>query len=567
MISHLRGRTSLRFVAILAVLSTTYLVWRGFYDPAIAVSFESEINYIPSSYDWSKVKVYHPAGDIKSPPTGAIVAFPRVQAETLVWHRSDEVWQARKNIVKSKFVKSWEAYKTHAWTKDELMPLSGKGKQTFGGWSTQVVDALDTLWIMNLRDDYRMALRHVATIDWSKTGSREIDLFEVTIRYLGGLIGAYELSSDLELLAKSMELGDAIYAAFDTPNRLPARWLDYGKAKRGQQLADVRAPIATVGTLSLELTRLSQLTGDPKYYDAADRVKQFFRQFQNETLIPGLWPQVVNCRNETMDYRVFTLGAGSDSVYEYLPKMHALLGGRDPEYEHMTVQALDALRDNVLFRPMTPSDEDILLAGNAVNRDGKTSLVPEMQHLTCFAGGMYGLAGKLLARHDYVTLGYRLAAGCVWAYDAFETNIMPEISQLVACDSLVGPCKWTGDAVSRGRGPELPDGFVRVREPGYSLRPEAIESVFYMWRITGDEVWRDAAWRMWEGIAQETETELAFASIEDVRQHGSSKTDTMDTFWLSETLKYFYLIFEDPSVISLDEWVLNSEGHPFRRPI
>jgi len=42
--------------------------------------------------------------------------------------------------------------------------------------------------------------------------------------------------------------------------------------------------------------------------------------------------------------------------------------------------------------------------------------------------------------------------------------------------------------------------------------------------------------------------------------------DEMESFWLAETLKYFYLLFSTPDVISLDDWVLNTEAHPFRRP-
>jgi mannosyl-oligosaccharide alpha-1,2-mannosidase len=75
---------------------------------------------------------------------------------------------------------------------------------------------------------------------------------------------------------------------------------------------------------------------------------------------------------------------------------------------------------------------------------------------------------------------------------------------------------------------KLPDGFVRVRNSEYRLRPEAIESVFYMWRITGDEVWRAAAWRMWEAIVKQTETQEAFATISDVNRKGSDKRDKME---------------------------------------
>jgi mannosyl-oligosaccharide alpha-1,2-mannosidase len=570
MTNQFKGRLRNRYLALFAFVATTLLLWIGWNRKPLLIV--GDIRYRPSGYDWSTARTYYPPANLKQVPTGWHKSLPQVQAskKPSLSTQDMEIAEARRQAIKAKFLKSWDAYKTHAWNRDELMPLSGKGRQTIGGWSAQLVDALDTLWIMDLKDEFHRAVREVALIDWSKAATHPIDLFEVTIRYLGGLIGAYDLSHEPVLLRKAVELGDAIYAAFDTPNRFPTRWLDFKKAKKGLQVAELRMSTAAGGTLGMEFTRLTQLTGDPKYYDATERVKQFFRSCQNDTRIPGLWPINIDWQHETMTDNVFSLGAGADSLYEYLPKMHALLGGLDPEYPEMTTQALDAARDHILFRPITPTDENILLPGNAVHdeSEGGVRIVGEVQHLACFAGGMYGLAGKLFSRNDYVDLGSQLTAGCVWAYDAFPTNVMPEISRLKPCDSMTGPCPYQMPRRSTSASATaLPNGFIRVRDPRYLLRPEAIESVFYMWRITGDKVWRDAAWRMWRGIVKETETDLAFAAVKDVTVRASDKIDSMETFWLSETLKYFYLIFDDPDVISLDEWVLNTEAHPFRRPL
>ncbi|KAM4066252.1 glycosyl hydrolase family protein [Hirsutella rhossiliensis] len=568
--NQLQGRPGRRSVALAVFALVTLVLWRGLRErPNPAATIVGDVRYVPSSFDWAQATPFYPVVDPVSLPAGKPKAFPQVQARDRA-ERHDDVARARKEAVRKAFVKSWEAYKKHAWTRDELMPLSGKGRHSFSGWAAQLVDALDTLWIMGLEDDFYLAVKEVAVTDWSKTrDGKPINLFEVTIRYLGGLLSAYDLSQEPVLRAKAVELGDTLYAAFDTPNRLPTQWLSLEKAKTGGQEAELSMSAAALGSLSLEFTRLSQITGDNKYYDATERVKQFFGRTQAKTKVPGLWPRVINYRNESVDAVVFSLGAGSDSLYEYLPKMHALLGGLDPQYEDMTIRALDAARDKLLYRPVTPKGDNILMAGNAHWSDGATALTPEMQHLTCFAGGTYGLAGRLLGRRHYVDLASRLAAGCVWAYDSFPTNMMPEIAELVACETLDGPCPPAGETLRAGGGfgdDLLPGGFVRVRDPRYLLRPEAVESVFYMWRITGDQAWRDAAWRMWQGIVRETETELAFASIEDVRVHASAKMDSMETFWLSETLKYFYLIFDDEGVIDLDEWVLNTEAHPFRRP-
>ncbi|KAJ4334472.1 hypothetical protein N0V85_009931 [Neurospora sp. IMI 360204] len=84
--------------------------------------------------------------------------------------------------------------------------------------------------------------------------------------------------------------------------------------------------------------------------------------------------------------------------------------------------------------------------------------------------------------------------------------------------------------------------------------------------MTGKEDLRDLAWQMFESIVNATETELAYSAIADVTVKGpTTKTDSMESFWLAETLKYFYLIFSPPNLINLDEYVFNTEAHPFLR--
>ena len=89
-----------------------------------------------------------------------------------------------------------------------------------------------------------------------------------------------------------------------------------------------------------------------------------------------------------------------------------------------------------------------------------------------------------------------------------------------------------------------------------SFSPEAIESVFYLYRITGDRIYLDKAWDMFSAISKITYTDIANAAVKDVTLETPEKTDRMESFWLAETLKYFYLIFSDPSIVSLDEYVL-----------
>lgn len=80
-----------------------------------------------------------------------------------------------------------------------------------------------------------------------------------------------------------------------------------------------------------------------------------------------------------------------------------------------------------------------------------------------------------------------------------------------------------------------------------------------MYRITGAPSLADSAWRMFEAINNATRTDIAHSAIADVTlpvNHGSQKLDQCESFWMAETLKYFYLIFSEPGLMSLDEYVL-----------
>lgn len=174
--------------------------------------------------------------------------------------------------------------------------------------------------------------------------------------------------------------------------------------------------------------------------------------------------------------------------------------------------------------------------------------------------------------------------GCLWAYNSTPTNIMPETFHVVPCDDP-DDCKWDIDRWHRGimdqnvhdtkdadkiiEEDSLQLGMTKIGDRRFLLRPEAIESIFILYRITGDSALQDAAWRMFTAITNATETQVAHSAIEDVMVEDASSTKKLDeceSFWMAETLKYFYLSFSEPGVVSLDEYVFNTEAHPLRRP-
>jgi mannosyl-oligosaccharide alpha-1,2-mannosidase len=178
---------------------------------------------------------------------------------------------------------------------------------------------------MGMQDEFAKAVKAVDSIDFSTCALNEINVFETTIRYLGGFLSAYDLTGGKYpiLLLKAEEIGRMLYKAFDTPNRMPiTRWKFEAAAEGVAQEAPENILVAEIGSLTLEFTRLSQLTGDARYYDAVQRIMDIFDTQQNTTKIPGLWPVVVNAKTEKFnEYGGFTIGGMADSTYEYLPKV------------------------------------------------------------------------------------------------------------------------------------------------------------------------------------------------------------------------------------------------------
>jgi mannosyl-oligosaccharide alpha-1,2-mannosidase len=519
-------RRAPRLVVLAGLILVTFLVLQLF-----PVASKTP-RFVSSSVDWSRVPQHHPPTSIKRLPKGRPHSLPPVQAPRSAF-KNPHAPDPRRDVVRDIFKRSYDAYRKHAWLRDELRPVTGGHKDPFGGWAATLVDALDSLWIMGFEDEFREATAAAAAIDFGRTDAGAANLFETTIRHLGGLLSAYDLSGDEALLRKAVELGEMLYLGFDTPNRMPGFWLNFDNVVMGNQFAGTKDPSACPASLCLEFTRLSQLTGDPKFYAATDHVTRFLERTQQDTLLPGMWPTQLDFRNEEVKDSSFTLGALADSLYEYLPKMHALLGGVDETYANLYRGAMDTASKYLLFRPMVPGNKNILFAGDYKvrwrnGRDHGSGLVPESQHLTCFAGGMFGLGGKLLDIEEHVDIGERLTRGCGWAYGQFPTGVMPEIFTMIPCDSM-DHCEWDEKKWQARGNARLPKGWNNARDPRYMLRPEAIESVFILYRMTGKEDLRDLAWDMFQGIVTSTETKLAHSAIRDVNVKGETeKTNSME---------------------------------------
>lgn len=358
------------------------------------------------------------------------------------------------------------------------------------------------------------------------------------------------------------------------------------------QTAPQRMLVSEIGSLTLEFTRLSQLTGEPKYYDAVQRISNIFDKSQNRTRLPGMWPVTVDAMKPDMSFdNFFTLGGMSDSLYEYFPKQYVLLGGLLAQPKKLYEDFIEIAQKNLFFRVLNPKNLQITVSGDVRMKEAGPELRHQGQHLTCFTGGMVALASRVFARNDDLKIAAELTEGCVWAYDSSPHGVAPELFVVAPCPKG-GDCTWSEkawhDAISAENSNvpdgETPDqrsariqnlittrritpGFTDIPDRRYILRPEAIESVFIMYRVTGQQKWADAAWRMFQAVEKISRTDIAASALNDVTTKGKpDQSDSMESFWLAETLKYFYLCFENWNVVSLDEYVLNTEAHPLKRP-
>ncbi|KAJ5675954.1 hypothetical protein N7462_008851 [Penicillium macrosclerotiorum] len=564
--------------------------------PATADASDDLPQEVPKSeFSWTTLPIRFPVAAIQPLPEGHPQKVPRIQSKApgvsrlTLWYQAD-----RQAAVKAAFERCWTSYRSFAWTADELAPLSGTPRNGLGGWGATLLDNLDTLWIMGMREEFEKAVATAAQINFGDTTSPNVITHEISIRLLGGLLSAYDLSEDPRLLRKAVEVGDMLYMAFDTPNRMPIiHWDLHRAARQEEQLAEEVVSASELSSFILEFTRLSQITRDPKYFDAAQQVMVKLDRQQDSTKLAGMWPVVLNARSESFDGDLYTMGAEVDSLYKTLPKIYALLGGQEPMYRRMYEKFTRTAAGHSLFRPMNFEDKDILVPGSVrvmMTQNGKprTHLEPHVHHRACFAGGAFAMGGALFNIPIHRKIAQKLVDGCVWAHRAMPMGIMPEIYEIVPCASQK-TCpwnewhwkqevfKWTISQPDSDpnlevdtfiREHNLPRGFIAIPDTRYILRPETVESIFILYRITGHEDLLDIAWELFETIQNATEVENGNAGLVDVTAENTetAHNDIMESFWMAQTLKYFYLLFGSSDVLSLDSFVFNSGGHPLKIP-
>ncbi|KAI9067830.1 glycoside hydrolase family 47 protein [Trametes sanguinea] len=456
----------------------------------------------------------------------------------------------RRQDLKDIFLTSWNAYKQFAFPHDDLTPISESFTDGRNGWGASAVDALTTLEI------FEEIVNFTSHIDFTISHTTDtVSIFETSIRYLAGMLSAYELSGKkYPALVKQAEiLGTKMSAAWINGNKIPFGELDFNTSTPVIQTSN----IAEAGTLTLEWSRLAEYTGNDTFRALAEGSVRQIASLPDP--IPGFPAQGIDPSTGQSVGAYVTWGGGSDSYLEYLIKYARITNTKDPLFADTWHTAVDS-SIHTLLRQSTVGNHTYL-----ADLDDSGTIRHIGSHLACFMAGNWIMGGKLLNNNTIVNIGLALNEGCWNTYASTATGIGPEAFGYISSD---GDFTGSGDPSEGDLAFYNRNGFyILPGDSDYFMRPEVLESNFYAWRSTGNVKYYQRAISAMNSFKTFLKTPtVAFAPIDDVDSTDSDFIDDMESFWFAEVLKYLYLTFDDPNRISLDNFVFNTEAHPFITP-
>nr|XP_020658892.1 mannosyl-oligosaccharide 1,2-alpha-mannosidase IC [Pogona vitticeps] len=432
---------------------------------------------------------------------------------------------------------AWDNYKQYALGKNELRPLTKNGHigNMFGGLrGATVVDALDTLYVMELHEEFQEAKDWVEeSFDLNVNG--EASLFEVNIRYVGGLLAAYYLTGEEVCFSNATTMGLKAFPAFNTPTGIPRGVINLGSgmswswgwASAGSSI------LAEFGSLHLEFLHLSALSGNPVYTDKVMNIRKVLNRIEKPQ---GLYPNFLSPVTGNWVQHHVSIGGLGDSFYEYLIKSWLMSDKKDAEAKLMYDNALEAIEKHLVKKSAGGLTYIAEWRGGILDH--------KMGHLACFSGGMIALGAEHAAeeqKHHYMELAAEITNTCHESYTRSETKLGPEAFRF--------------DSGIEATATRLSDRY-------YILRPEVVESYLYLWRLTHDPKYRQWGWEAVQALEKNCRVEGGFSGIRDVYSINPAHDNMQQSFFLAETLKYLYLLFCEDDVLSLEDWVFNTEAHP-----
>lgn len=427
--------------------------------------------------------------------------------------------------VKREFLHAWNGYKQYCWGHDDLKPLTKTCRDWYGTPILMTaVDSLDSLYLLGFKKEADATREYIAkNLNFDKDIS--VQNFEITIRILGGLLSAYQMTNDKRLLDLADDLGRRLLPVFESPTGLPYKNVNLTTGKTSLPVSNP----AETGTLIIEFGTLSKLTGKPIYYEKAKRA--LIETYKRRSPI-GLVGTNINVETGKWTNPDSHVSAEIDSYYEYLLKCSLLFG--DKECQTMWEDSITKVHTYL-------ADE-----GEDMSRKNVTGPI---------------VVGDLWYGHADMNTGKRTKT-TTGALDAFFPG-------LLALDGDLNRARALQDSMFKmwqvhGIEPEVYNYKTgKVENGGYPLRPEIVESTYILYQKTKDPKYLAMGETMWRDFVKHCRTEVAYAGLRNVET--KEKTDYMHSFLFAETFKYFYLLFAPEKTIDLNKIVFNTEAHPIRR--
>nr|CAD7261104.1 unnamed protein product [Timema shepardi] len=433
------------------------------------------------------------------------------------------------------FYHAYRAYMENAYPADELMPLSCRGRwrgvepsrgdidETMGNFSLTLIDALDTLVVIGDLDEFEHAVKLVVR-DVTFDNDVVVSVFETNIRVLGGLLSGHILAEYFqqragilswyrgEMLDMARDLGYRLLPAFNSTTGIPHGRVNLRYGLKSPRLESSRETCtACAGTMILELAALSRLTGDPIFEEKAHRAMDELWKIRHRS--SDLMGTVLNIHSGDWVRRDSGVGAGIDSYYEYCLKAYILLG--DERYLGRFNKHYSAVMKYISQGPM--------LIDVHMHRP-HTNSRNFMDALLAFWPGLQVLKGDIKPAVETHEMLYQVMQRHNFIPEAFTTDFQVHWGQ-------------------------------------HPLRPEFLESTYFLYRATGDPYYLEVGRNVLRSLQKYARVPCGYAAVKDVRTN--MHEDRMDSFVLAETFKYLYLLFADPAdlLLDLDEFLFTTEGH------
>ncbi|KAH6881197.1 mannosyl-oligosaccharide 1,2-alpha-mannosidase [Coprinopsis sp. MPI-PUGE-AT-0042] len=512
---------------------------------------------------------------------------------------ADPTWDARKAQVKTAFQHSYNGYRAHAYPQDQLLPRSGGGVNKKNAWSLTLVDSLSTLWLMDLKTEFNLAVQMLQGRSFDQSPNDYIPFAETVTRYLGGLLSAHALSGDASLLTLAENLATVLLPAFNTPSGLPFAGVNptTGATQQGS------LTLTEIATHQVEFSYLSRAASNPVYAQKAGVVRYLgsargpvlndFEQEQDvmsvvydaskyRDLFDDSWNPVTG-QSFTRNY--YTVAKNVDGAYDYLLKQFLMNG--DASAVEQYIKSADSIIENMLY--LSPT-RGLLYVTDLFLLSTGLSPTRRLEHRACSLAGTLALGAHLLPTKlspaQISTLFppakqelHRWAAEGL-GYTCYAVNA-DQASGLAAdvVTFATGGQRWSEALQTWREGGAQPATPPGLREPTiqkqagsrdytnlfpgqWALRPETVESLYILYKTTQNSAWRDRGWAIFQSIEQYTKTTHGYSSVYGIDNATPSLEDDQPSYFLSETLKYLYLLFDDSNSIDLSSWVFTTGGHP-----